>query len=63
MLTAIDAHNQGSAVFFYFQSGFVFSGHGLPLLIYTAKPLLDELMGGASFWIRPGLYREVLIHD
>jgi predicted nucleic acid-binding protein len=32
-------------------------------LIDTAKPLLDELMGGASFWIRPGLYREVLIHD
>jgi predicted nucleic acid-binding protein len=34
-----------------------------PLLIDTAKPLLDELMGGASFWISPGLYREVLIHD
>jgi hypothetical protein len=62
MLTAIDAHNQGSAVFVYFQSGFVFSGHGLSFLIDTAKPLLDELMGGASFWIGPGLYREVLIH-
>jgi predicted nucleic acid-binding protein len=34
-----------------------------PLLIDTAKPLLDELMGGASFWISPGLYREVPIHD
>jgi hypothetical protein len=28
MLTAIDAHNQGSAVFVYFQSRFVFSDHG-----------------------------------
>ena len=61
MLTAIDAHNQGSAVFFYFQSCFVFSGHGLPLLIDAAKPLLDAVMGGASVWLSPGLYREVLI--
>lgn len=28
VLTSIDADNQGSAVFFYFQSGFVCSGHG-----------------------------------
>ena len=48
-------------MFVYFQSGFVFTGHGLPLLMDTAKPLLDELMSGASFWISPGLYREVLI--
>jgi hypothetical protein len=51
MLTAIDAHNQSGAVFFYFQSGFVFGGHGLPLLSDTAKPLLDELMVGARLWI------------
>ena len=30
-------------------------------LIDTAKPLLDELIGGARFWISPALYREVLI--
>jgi dihydrofolate reductase len=28
----------------------------LPVLIDTAKPLLDQLMGGASFWISLGLY-------
>ena len=61
MLTSIDAHNQGSAVFVYFQSGFVFSNHGLPLLIDTAKALFDALMGAASLWISPGLYRDVLI--
>src|SRR5947208_2056728 len=33
VLTSIDADNQGSAVFVDFQSGSVFSGHGLLLLI------------------------------
>jgi predicted nucleic acid-binding protein len=29
-------------------------------LIDAAKPLLDELIGSARFWISPALYREVL---
>ena len=32
MPTAIDAHNQGRAVFVDFQSGLFFSGHGFTLI-------------------------------
>ena len=30
--------------------------------IDAAKPILDELIGRATFWISPALYREVLEH-